>query len=92
MSLGKSFNQWKNAREHKHLEKMKRSNRCPECYGQGFLLYPSLMYSLHSDTLFCPGCEGSGRFNDWERIQEKEKRRENHKSNKQTSSQEPSEY
>ncbi|MBN6885915.1 methionine aminopeptidase [Cytobacillus horneckiae] len=65
MHLIKLFNKWRNERFEEHVSKMKVENKCPDCYGRGFIVYPANVYSFHSDHFRCPGCEGSGLYEDW---------------------------
>jgi DnaJ-class molecular chaperone len=69
MGLLNSFNEWRANRHEKHLTNMKDANKCPECYGRGFSIYPGNEYAYHSNLYDCPGCNGGGTYSDWEEYQ-----------------------
>ncbi|MHC0036981.1 methionine aminopeptidase [Pseudoneobacillus sp. C159] len=66
MGLLSAFNDWRNTRYENHLSEMREANKCPDCYGRGFLVYPASEISYLPQSFDCPGCNGSGHFNDWE--------------------------
>lgn len=67
MGLLNAFNEWRTTRQENHVSRMKENNKCPDCYGRGFLVYPANEY-IYSNSFDCPGCNGSGLYNDWENI------------------------
>jgi DnaJ-class molecular chaperone len=69
MGLLNAFNDWRNLRHENHLSQMKDLNKCPDCYGRGFLVYPAIEYLYHSFSSECPGCNGSGHYSEWESLQ-----------------------
>jgi DnaJ-class molecular chaperone len=68
MGLLNSFNDWRQARYENHLSQMKELNKCPDCYGRGYFVYPAIEYTYLELSPECTGCNGSGRYNDWESI------------------------
>lgn len=66
MGLLSAFNDWRASRYENHLSQMKEANKCPDCYGRGFLIYPSSEISYHTSSFDCPGCNGSGQYSRWE--------------------------
>lgn len=65
MGLLHSFQQWRAARHAKHISRMKEENKCPDCYGRGFVIYPANEFTFFDGSYDCPGCDGSGLFTDW---------------------------
>ncbi|MDQ0268185.1 methionine aminopeptidase [Cytobacillus purgationiresistens] len=65
MGLLNKFTEWREKRYKEHFSKMKEENKCPDCFGKGFIIYPANVYAFHADHFHCPGCKGSGLFNDW---------------------------
>lgn len=68
MGLLNAFNEWKNTRYEKHVSHMKDENKCPECYGRGFLIYPANEFVYLSNPFDCPGCNGSGLYSEWSNL------------------------
>lgn len=66
LGLLDAFNQWKNTRYENHLSVMKEQNKCPDCYGRGFYTFSANEFFYHAAPYDCPGCNGSGRYSDWE--------------------------
>lgn len=66
MGLLSTFNDWRTTRYENHVAEMKEENKCPDCYGRGFLIYPSSELSFHANSFDCPGCNGSGQYGEWE--------------------------
>ncbi|MFE8702170.1 methionine aminopeptidase [Cytobacillus sp. FJAT-54145] len=63
MGLIDAFNEWISSRYENHISKMELENRCPDCYGKGFQLYPHAIELVPYDGLYdCPSCNGSGLF------------------------------
>ncbi|MEH7523517.1 hypothetical protein V7149_09565, partial [Bacillus sp. JJ1503] len=68
MGLVKAFNDWRAARYENHVAQMKDMNKCPECYGRGFMPYPANEFAFYGNLLDCPGCNGSGDYGDWNEL------------------------
>jgi DnaJ-class molecular chaperone len=66
MGLLSAFNDWRNTRYENHVSQMKEENKCPDCNGRGFLIYPGGQMSYLANSLDCPGCNGSGQYSEWE--------------------------
>jgi DnaJ-class molecular chaperone len=62
------FNEWRRARNEKHITRMREDNRCPLCNGKGFVLYRGFDYAM--DSFDCAGCNGTGLFSEWEDVAE----------------------
>ncbi|WP_342430756.1 hypothetical protein [Neobacillus sp. FSL H8-0543] len=43
---------------------MKDQEKCPDCHGRGFTVYPYNEYA-YFNSFECPGCQGSGAYTDW---------------------------
>lgn len=67
MGLFGSFQKWKAAKYENHISVMREENRCPECNGRGFLIYPASIYLYHSESMNCLSCSGTGLYEDWEK-------------------------
>ncbi|KAB2333441.1 methionine aminopeptidase [Bacillus mesophilum] len=65
MGLFGSFQKWKNAKYEEHMSRMKEDNKCPDCNGRGFLIFPASMYLYNSESINCHGCNGTGLYTDW---------------------------
>jgi DnaJ-class molecular chaperone len=68
MGLIQAFNQWKTTRYENHLAQMREENKCPECYGRGFVVYPAQEFVYYSNPLDCPGCNGTGLYTEWSKL------------------------
>jgi DnaJ-class molecular chaperone len=68
MGLLGAFNDWRASRHENHIAQMKEENKCPDCNGRGFLIYPTTEMSYLVHSLDCPGCNGSGHFSEWENL------------------------
>ncbi|MBP2239614.1 DnaJ-class molecular chaperone [Cytobacillus eiseniae] len=66
MGILNTFNEWRATRYEKHVSRMKSDNKCPECYGRGFPIYPGTEYAYYTNIVECPGCGGTGVYTDWE--------------------------
>lgn len=66
MGLLNSFNEWRTARYQNHVSKMKEANKCPDCHGRGFSLYPGNEYAFYTSQYNCSGCNGTGLYSEWE--------------------------
>ncbi|KHD85657.1 hypothetical protein [Heyndrickxia ginsengihumi] len=62
MGLFSAISQWKIDKQEKHVENMKTQNKCPDCYGRGFIMPVCYDYVYPYD---CTGCNGSGSYDDW---------------------------
>ncbi|HLO12074.1 MAG TPA: methionine aminopeptidase [Pseudoneobacillus sp.] len=65
MGLMSSFNDWRASRYENHVSQMREENKCPDCYGRGFMMYPFNEFTYQAHSLECPGCNGSGLYTDW---------------------------
>lgn len=66
MGLINEFNNWRSSRYDNHVSQMKELDKCPECHGRGFLLYPAMEFTYQAYTSQCPGCDGTGQYGAWE--------------------------
>lgn len=59
--------EWRDANYEKKIEKMRLQGNCPQCSGRGFdpVMINEFMYLGAYEDYKCPGCNGSGQFNDW---------------------------
>ncbi|MFZ3587809.1 methionine aminopeptidase [Bacillus sp. DJP31] len=69
MGLINSIVEWNTARQERHLSRMKESGHCPQCHGRGFHAYAGHEYTFHGSMLDCPGCEGTGSYEEWTSLQ-----------------------
>lgn len=66
MGLLKTFNNWRSARQENFISNMSLQNKCPDCRGKGYNIYPAASEFIPYDNTYdCPGCNGSGLFTDW---------------------------
>lgn len=65
MVLFSAISDWRKSRHEKFISQMKEENKCPDCYGRGFLLYPANEFLYLNNPLDCPGCNGTGLYTDW---------------------------
>lgn len=65
MGLLNTLNQWKETRYQNHVAAMKEQNKCPDCHGRGYTIYPYTEFA-YLNSFECPGCQGSGNYSDWE--------------------------
>ncbi|WP_234396850.1 methionine aminopeptidase [Bacillus massiliglaciei] len=64
MGLFSSISAWNAARAEKHRVKMEERGFCPDCNGRGYSPFVPTEYHF-SDIYDCPGCNGSGKYEDW---------------------------
>lgn len=71
MNLLNKFFAWKDENEHKRMQKMRERDTCPDCRGRGFnpIMLNEFTYIGAYDDYKCPGCDGSGRYSDWEQME-----------------------
>lgn len=64
MSFLNKWKEWRKSRMEKHLTKMKKEDKCPDCHGRGFYMNYFNEYSFleYMNPLNCPSCNGSGKF------------------------------
>lgn len=67
MGLINSFNQWRETRYQNHVSHMRTQEKCPDCYGRGFTVYPYNEFAYYN-SVECPGCQGSGSYSDWDQL------------------------
>lgn len=65
MHLLHTFQQWRETRYENHLLQMKDKNKCPDCSGRGFHVYPAHELAFFNESLDCPSCSGTGLYNEW---------------------------
>ncbi|EWG11310.1 methionine aminopeptidase [Cytobacillus firmus] len=65
MGLLNAFNEWREMRYQNHVNRMKEENKCPDCYGRGFSLYPGNEFAYHANQFDCQGCNGTGLYSEW---------------------------
>ncbi|WP_146811815.1 MULTISPECIES: methionine aminopeptidase [Aneurinibacillus] len=59
--------EWKAALYEKKIAKMQAQGKCPDCNGIG--ANPLIMHEFaYIDRYDCPGCNGSGLFSDWAKV------------------------
>ncbi|HYK73332.1 MAG TPA: methionine aminopeptidase [Pseudoneobacillus sp.] len=68
MGLINAFNEWKSAKYDNHVSQMKEINKCPDCYGKGYVIYPVMEFTYQNISSDCPGCNGSGQYSDWQTL------------------------
>ncbi|MFD2443792.1 methionine aminopeptidase [Bacillus sp. CGMCC 1.16607] len=66
MGLLSAFNDWRASRYENHVTQMKEENKCPDCSGQGYFIYPTTDFTYNANTFDCVGCNGSGLYSEWE--------------------------
>lgn len=66
MGLLNAFNDWRTSRYENHVSQMKELNKCPECYGKGYVIYPAIEFTYQPMSYDCHGCNGSGNYSVWE--------------------------
>ncbi|MFZ4450344.1 hypothetical protein [Salibacterium aidingense] len=64
MNLWNMWTDWRESAKQKRIDAMEKEGKCPDCRGRGIQLIPNEYY--YTDPLYCPGCEGSGLFSDWQ--------------------------
>lgn len=69
MGLLESFHKWRETRYENYIQRMKEENKCPDCYGKGFHLYPAPELIFHEEQLDCISCGGTGTYQEWEKEQ-----------------------
>ncbi|WP_077624649.1 hypothetical protein [Sediminibacillus massiliensis] len=62
MGLFSAISEWKEAKYRKRVKEMEEAGKCPDCRGRG---YNTLVNDFIPATYHCTGCDGSGRFEDW---------------------------
>ncbi|WP_280769191.1 methionine aminopeptidase [Salipaludibacillus daqingensis] len=67
MRLFQAIAQWQEERQEKHLQNMKEQGLCPDCQGKGFNIPVSEFY-ISPSHYNCPGCNGSGSYQDWSQL------------------------
>ncbi len=65
MGLLNAFNEWRDLRIQNHVSRMKDENKCPDCTGRGFSIYPGSEFAYHASHFECPGCNGTGLYTEW---------------------------
>ncbi|TLS36131.1 methionine aminopeptidase [Pseudalkalibacillus caeni] len=70
MGLLSSFSEWRNARYQKKLARMEEQGICPDCYGRGINVFAQNEFA-YTNNYDCPGCNGSGSFDDWSEINDR---------------------
>ncbi|WP_018660294.1 hypothetical protein [Heyndrickxia acidiproducens] len=66
MGLFSAISSWQTARQEKFVANMHKKNKCPDCYGRGFIAPAGYEYAYPFD---CTSCNGSGTFSDWAKNQ-----------------------
>ncbi|SDZ55847.1 hypothetical protein SAMN05421736_11728 [Evansella caseinilytica] len=64
MGLFSAISDWKTARYEKKVAIAKAEGKCPDCNGRGFHTIAN-EYMYAASYYDCPGCEGSGSYDDW---------------------------
>ncbi|MEW9050150.1 MAG: methionine aminopeptidase [Neobacillus sp.] len=67
MGLLNAYNQWRETRYQNHLSNMRDQDKCPDCHGRGFTVYPYNEYAYYN-SFDCPSCQGSGSYDAWENL------------------------
>lgn len=66
MNFLRGLTEWKQVRIKKGRADMESLGRCPNCRGSCFTSSFTSIYLPAYDAIFdCPGCNGSGQFEDW---------------------------
>ncbi|MDC3416032.1 methionine aminopeptidase [Aquibacillus salsiterrae] len=65
ISIFNAVSDWVDGRYQKRVAKMKEEGKCPDCSGRGVEMYA--YEHFYGSSLHCPGCNGSGLFEDWEK-------------------------
>ncbi|HZH61057.1 MAG TPA: hypothetical protein VEY70_16140 [Metabacillus sp.] len=66
MDFLRGIAEWKQERIKKVRDDMESLGRCPNCRGRGFTSSFTSIYLPTYEAIFdCPGCNGSGQFEDW---------------------------
>jgi DnaJ-class molecular chaperone len=65
MGLLNAYNQWKENKYQNFVSNMKYQGKCPDCHGRGYTVYPYNEFA-YFNSYECPGCQGSGLYQDWE--------------------------
>jgi RNA polymerase subunit RPABC4/transcription elongation factor Spt4 len=68
MGLLNAYNEWKNSRYQRHLTAMKDQDKCPDCFGRGYYIYPANEFVYNVNPHDCPGCNGTGTYTEWENL------------------------
>lgn len=66
MGLMNAISEWNSIRQERKIEMMREQGLCPECKGRGVHV-PISDYQFSYMYYDCGGCEGSGKFTDWEK-------------------------
>lgn len=70
MSWLQAVSRWMEDRKTRKIERHRALGTCPECHGSGFLPFAAGDLGLPVFQEGCYGCDGSGRFDDWEARQQ----------------------
>ncbi|WP_053219908.1 hypothetical protein [Virgibacillus senegalensis] len=65
MHLLTKLTEWNAARQKVREMEMEQQGKCPDCSGRGIEMFPEKY--LYSSHYICPGCNGSGLFEDWKK-------------------------
>lgn len=67
-----ALSDWRTSMYEKKIAKMEQQGRCPDCRGFGYIpsMISEMNYMGSLDPYECPGCQGSGQFEQWKESQE----------------------
>jgi DnaJ-class molecular chaperone len=60
-----SYNEWKNSRYQRHVSLMEEQDKCPDCFGKGYYVFPVNEFVYNVTPMDCQGCNGTGTFTEW---------------------------
>ncbi|MGG7617996.1 methionine aminopeptidase [Robertmurraya sp. GLU-23] len=67
MGIIQAFFNWREGKYQEHLEAMYEEDKCPQCHGKGYHVYPPVGEFIPYNHIFdCAGCEGSGSYSKWD--------------------------
>jgi DnaJ-class molecular chaperone len=70
MGLLNVYQEWKDSRYQKHVSNMREQDKCPDCYGRGYHIFPATEFVYNVTPYDCQGCDGTGTFEQWTNLNE----------------------
>lgn len=70
MGIFDAWKAWRQAQREKRVARAREKGICPDCHGHGYniMMFNDAVY-VEPDDLYCPSCNGSGSFAQWETTQ-----------------------